>query len=340
MMRCFLLGLLTLLLATAGNALAQAPIFGPAAPDPTPPLPQPGSYFDRSQPGSGLFLDLGPNGEMFAAVFTYDDRTEPTFYILQGVFEANTFEEWRSSGVLGRFRSAVFQSRGGQCLGCPFRSPTTRLVTALGEAVMEFQTARRAKLTIGPQVWLMDASENEAGITGLIPGRWLMLAREVTSIDGPALGGYRVSAEVVVEPTSSATFRISRGTGEFHLPPAGSRQYSVRCEASCQDFDRLRRDRDVDEELDEVYLWFDPATQQAGLEFASSQIDGTRLVSPLRPAFALFIGTREIQGSARRVRLGNFGLATDDYSASDIRFVRLPEEYGLCEDGDARACDF
>src|SRR5687768_1049957 len=49
-------------------------------------LPQPGAYYDPAQPGSGVFVDVGPDGTVFAGVFHHDADGSPSFRTMQGTF--------------------------------------------------------------------------------------------------------------------------------------------------------------------------------------------------------------------------------------------------------------
>lgn len=141
------------------------------------PLPQAGVYFDPQQPGTGLVMDVGLEGTVVAAFGTYDAQGEPVFYTLQGVLRRDNLPAGQP-GVVGRVRSPLYRSTGGQCLGCPWQPASIGPATDLPEAELLFTEARRVTLRIGDAQWRMDRFTLNVDPADFVRGRFMLLVDE------------------------------------------------------------------------------------------------------------------------------------------------------------------
>lgn len=137
-------------------------------------LPDDGTYWDRDQPGTGLTVDVDPNGYIFATLFVYDRAGNPVFYNMEGFFEPAADI---SEGAIGSFEAELYASHGGECLGsdCSYASPE-RSMTGM-HAHITWTTARHASLSIGgamwgDQTWDLRAGEYTVADKDLIAGTW------------------------------------------------------------------------------------------------------------------------------------------------------------------------
>jgi len=114
------------LLAVHGQALA---FFTPALPDFQWPIePTTGMYFDETQSGTGLGVDLIPlNGEtfFFGAFYHYDPSGAPTWLTFQTFLGQTPLADYRQSGVVASVSGPWIVSNGGQCFECAHHDPST-----------------------------------------------------------------------------------------------------------------------------------------------------------------------------------------------------------------------
>lgn len=293
-------------------------------------LPQRGAYFDREKGGAGILVDHGLGGGVFVALFLYAPNGAPTFYTLQGAYEPTPRPDaWRSETV-GRLRSPLYLSSGGECLGCPYRAPVTRTETAFGSAELTWRTARHATLVIGAQRWNLEAIEPDGDEAGLADGRWLLLAWE----SGAAP---RARATVDITPRASLVVELEpvgiAGTAaevRAPLPPANALFYDVLCVEDCVSFDQWRTQfsRTAD-----VVLWYEHATGRAGLDQVF--IDGGRAVAPYwRRTFEVFLQPEIASGRAtRRTVVDSFPVRIQRVDGATLKLVRLPPAKAACPAG-------
>src|SRR5947209_9729339 len=84
-----------------------------------------GTYYDPTQSGTGIQVDVGANGNAFVALYAYGTDGAPTFYAFQGKYMPNDEVTRWHTGVIGNMSGGTFYSaKGGQCVGCPYVHPT------------------------------------------------------------------------------------------------------------------------------------------------------------------------------------------------------------------------
>lgn len=301
----------------------------------TPLSPQLGIYYDRTQPGSGLMLDMGLNGAMFVTLYTYDVEHKPTFYILQDTFAPSSESERFATGVIGKLQSPVYRSTGGQCIGCPYVGPTLTAVEEMGTAEIVW-SARRAVVHVGAQTWTMDAADFDRPEGDLMKGTWLM----ALSFDpvNPSYGVAVYTAVVRLSPVPAySNLGFTHEVPGIHMPPEGSQLYEMYCEsagtlgtAPCRDlFTRLNFNNTSNSKL----FWYDPSTRRAGFDLYHF-LAGYRIIGPLNIHFELFITPDKITGhgvTQGKDALLEPGIWNDGDVAFSLTMVRLPEGFkGSC----------
>lgn len=109
-----------------GVALAS---FAPALPDYLWPItPTTGMYFDETQAGTGLGVDLIPvNGQtfFFGAFYHYDPNGAPTWFTFQSFLEQRSMAAYRQDGIPAAVSGPWIASSGGQCFDCAYSAPNT-----------------------------------------------------------------------------------------------------------------------------------------------------------------------------------------------------------------------
>ncbi len=200
-----------------------------------------GAFVDPAQPGTGLFIDAGRNGETFMTLMTYaarsDGGADPVFYTLGGPIDRGSI-----FATTATVRSPLYESRDGQRIAGAWRAPTTRVATELGTAVVEISSPARVLLTVAGQRYDMTALRPDSSAQDLPRGRWLLmlsderryLPRERPAGE-PEAAVETLTAEVELVPLALRT----SGSGSLLLPlqpSAAAQWYEVRCTESCGDF--------------------------------------------------------------------------------------------------------
>lgn len=146
-------------------------------------------YYELGRGGTGLNVDVDPNGYIFATFYTYDQEGNPIFYAMQGYFQPSDDVNYS----LGTFDAALYLSRDGECLGdgCDYQSPG-RIPTDL-EAHIVWASARHATLTIGTQSWDLQAAQYTITDADMLAGTWA-----VTFTDRAATEGGSPAAKVFI----------------------------------------------------------------------------------------------------------------------------------------------
>lgn len=147
-------------------------------------LPDSAMYYELGRGGTGLNVDVDPNGYIFATFYTYDQEGNPIFYAMQGYFQPSDDVSYS----LGTFDAALYLSRDGECLGdgCDYQSPG-RIPTDL-EAHIEWESARQANLTIGTQSWDLQAAQYTVAEVDMVAGTWAATFTDRAVADGGGPG--------------------------------------------------------------------------------------------------------------------------------------------------------
>ncbi|HVF34646.1 MAG TPA: hypothetical protein VND91_04925 [Candidatus Saccharimonadia bacterium] len=218
-----------------------------------------GAYYDPAQPGTGLWIDAGRNGETFMTLMTYaargDGGADPVFYSLGGPIR---LQPVAILGGIPGVISPLYQSRAGQQLGGAWRAPTTRIATELGNARLLFFSQSAVTLEVAGATYRMVPLRPDRATADVPRGRWLLTLRDQLEfgpgapqpVGEPFAQVESLTAQVEVSPEPIAPAFPVDGTTTLR-PQSGARTYAIRCTESCGDFDHWRSGH-------EVGLWVDP----------------------------------------------------------------------------------
>ncbi|MGB8714907.1 MAG: hypothetical protein WCD66_00930 [Rhodanobacteraceae bacterium] len=214
---CTRLCLAVLLLAASSASGSEDPGWQP------PILPDRGMYYTPEHGGTGINLDVDPNGYIFATFYTYDADGRPTFYLMEGPFQpasditadADRFHR----NQIGSFDATLYTSRNGECLGadCVYRNPDRTLTGH--KAHMVWITQRHARLSIDTQSWDLRAGQYTSADTDKIAGTW---AATLTESRLPDSG---LAARVAVLKIRKGDYPPESGSGSS----AAYEVYDVAC---------------------------------------------------------------------------------------------------------------
>lgn len=123
--RCRMMIAALLLLFAQGSAWALAP--------------EDGVWWNPSQSGRGWFI-VSQNHIMVVASYTYASNGDPVWYLSVGEYSTST----------KRFSATLDLSRNGQCIGCPYRSPSAG--GSAGPLSIQFESDAKATLTQNGEV--------------------------------------------------------------------------------------------------------------------------------------------------------------------------------------------
>jgi hypothetical protein len=147
--------LLVMTLAPAVSALAD-PVYPPNPQyanfklDPI--YPYRGTYYDPTQSGTGIQVDVGASGNAFVTYYSYTATGQPDWYILQGTYQPSDEVTRWTTGVIGTLSGTFYQAFNGQCLGCPY-TPTGGAALTNYNATLTWTNSREVKMTVGDQHW-------------------------------------------------------------------------------------------------------------------------------------------------------------------------------------------
>lgn len=112
--------------------------------------PQPGYWVSDTQQRNAYGIQVGPDGYLFAAIYTYDAMGMPTFLTVQGEITPATVAQ-RASGLLSTFSSATFRTTNGTPFGGQQTGAPTTVESEFGAVQMRFFIWGEGDLTVGGQ---------------------------------------------------------------------------------------------------------------------------------------------------------------------------------------------
>jgi len=275
-------------------------------------LPTRGLWLSDAKPNHGWTFDVTPTGFMFVTIFTYDPDGRPTFLTAQGQYLQTPGDP---SGNMGRLESPVFRTAGGAPIDS--LAPGNAAAVAVGNAVITFQSGRRATWTMGANTFQLNSFQDFPGIDGgfkvsdLIVGKWMLV--QFSEFSG-----------VTDYFTTYITFTEVGGV-------SGKRTFDAVCNSRC--LVQTSPDRYVEqgapavaaatESIRNLRVTYDPLTGALRSESKSA----TQYQSFNRDL--LVVSPNEIQG---RALLGATGQPTDGQPLTGIdrrglRLVRLPPDF-------------
>lgn len=202
----------------------QTPAFGRL-------VPTSGAWLNVGAGGTGYTLDFGPDGLFFAALFVYTPTGTATWYTAQGMYVEATDAERLSTGVIGRVRSPLYASTGGQCLGCTWQAPVT-VDAMLGEAEFRFFSATDGEFRLGAFVIPIKAhalliTKPENVLEKVVLGKWMGAFRGSTY---ETLFGVSIAAQ----PTTTYPVQAATEPGQLQGPPPYATQFRLDCTVLCR----------------------------------------------------------------------------------------------------------
>jgi hypothetical protein len=95
-------------------------------------------------------VQVGPDGFVFVAIYTYDTLGLPTFLTLQGQLQPATVAE-RATGLMSSFESPVYRTQGGTPFGTSMPSSPQTAETSFGPARIRFFIGERGEFSFAGQ---------------------------------------------------------------------------------------------------------------------------------------------------------------------------------------------
>lgn len=301
-----------------------------------------GAYYDPTQPGAGVLVDIGPDGTMFVGVFHHESDGRASFRTMQGAFTptyayptgTTDLRHRPEPASIGMLRSPLYFTTGGDCLSCPFRATSTVPDAALGIGELVFTESRRARLTVGARVFNLQLLQIDAEDSDLVVGNWLLAAWE-----GPGAADALASVEIKPIPSEHVTsqaFGFNNRDTEHPLPSPAAKWYSVTCNERCAGFDTWRQTPAIflpsgSMEPTEVFVWYEPSTGQAVLDQFVRDSSGLRARTGRR-AYSLSLDMNLLLGRAsyrdRPVFINTNGVGPQEGLL--VQLTRLPAGHTLC----------
>ena len=331
MLQSRLLAFVCLLMCLADGANAAAITKQSAAL--TPVQPTRGAYYDTSKSGTGVFIDVGPNGFIFLAYFGYDTLGAPIWHTIQAPWSPSTEAQRIETGVIGTLNSPLLYATGGQCITCDFTKPPTLAVEPYPVAV-SWTTPRHLDLTIGNESWHMDAAQYGVADAQLLAGTWQLTISWDGSIgDGMgAMSNTDVAAatQIVTISPGFAFGTLPLPTGvtldpnadsDIALPPRGSNYFPIATPALCLPgpirigtygaafadiFSAIQMSTLFEGypsgPYHEPMLWYDTASRRGGLDVVTSAVGVDTVTLALGPNnihFDLYVESDRVVGHGR-----------------------------------------
>lgn len=169
-------------------------------------------------------VQVGPDGFVFVAIYTYDTMGLPTFLTLQGQLQPATVAE-RATGLMSSFESPVYRTQGGTPFGTSMPSSPQTTETSFGPARIRFFIGERGEFSFSGQTLTIKpfplyTSPTAFRPENIVKGVWSF--GQVVSVGGreERLGSYNVlinSQPTTVYPPGSPTAGPAPGAVQFRF---------------------------------------------------------------------------------------------------------------------------
>lgn len=226
-------------------ALSQQTIFRQIEPI-IPILPEAGGFFDPTQPGNGIMVEVAKDGFVFGAFFYYTQQGLTKWATLAGPCVPVSEAERMATGVVCRVvQAAMNDAVGGQCWGCPHTPPANPPSPEMRDVEAVFFSSNRGQLRAsGTVLPLSRLSEIYPGqsIQANLLGSWKRVQYRKAK-DCGTCGEYTVAQEIgtiVVRPKQVKVnfwdvqmpngFPRSLTLSGFPFPTEDGTQFEMFCE--------------------------------------------------------------------------------------------------------------
>ena len=103
-------------------------------------IPESGTWWNSSQPGTGSSMQFSKNGNWFVAMYLYGEDGNPIFLTMQGESIDYSFDRTKfSDNAYAKATSTVFTSVNGRCLGCEHMEPVTTPLEGVNGEILFIQ---------------------------------------------------------------------------------------------------------------------------------------------------------------------------------------------------------
>lgn len=240
-MQSWLLRGMTVFLALIAAQVDAISITG-QSPALIPVLPARGAYYDVTKAGTGVSVDVGQNGFVFLTYFGYDTLGAPTWHMIQGQWMPSNEAQRIQTGVIGVLDSPFLLATGGQCITCDFTGGPTLAMEPYAVSV-SWTTPRHLDLSIGDQLWHMDAVQYGIADKDLLGGTWqLTISWDAGTHGNPNGSGVAASTQIVKvepgipfgKPQIPVLVTLDQNADPaIMLPPQGSEYHAVDQSVEC-----------------------------------------------------------------------------------------------------------
>jgi len=161
-------------------------------------LPESGWYWNPNESGRGFNLEIQDNA-LFLSAFVYRPDGSAAWYVGGGPMA--TDRNWTAE---------LYETTGGQCIGCPYRSPTLLLT---GSVSITFTSERSATISLlGGTVSVVRQDWSNSGVAGheALFGEWSTTEGEPSF---PVYFGDRISL-YIGRSDSAGTYAAGNRTGD------------------------------------------------------------------------------------------------------------------------------
>ncbi len=277
--------LLVMTLAPAVSALAD-PVYPPNPQyanfklDPI--YPYRGTYYDPTQSGTGIQVDVGASGNAFVTYYSYTATGQPDWYILQGTYQPSDEVTRWTTGVIGTLSGTFYQAFNGQCLGCPY-TPTGGAALTNYNATLTWTNSREVKMTVGDQHWDFIAPNLDGKDDGdYLVGTWA--ASIALAQDGKYPHKWVTSGDIELAPAPYPVV-VAPGSSALTNMPPGAKTYIITSQArnnpssyntflfgflAC-----MNRciDHSYNDTPSQAIFWYDQPSNRFGIDSAHPQTD-------------------------------------------------------------------
>ena len=308
--------------------------------------PYTGMYFDPTQSGSGLNVDVGPGGMLFMTFETYDQAGNQVNLITQPTYVPSSEVDLESSGVIGHATATFYQATNGQCPGCPYRSPTLTATPLTADFV--WNSPRHVTMTFGAFTYHFDATNYEGkDDEEFLPGTWSLSFVNDDSVY-PGAGAQTqntLPTELAVMQIAPAAFTMAQvrldpaSSADVRLPPPSAHLYTLQCagnqtgadEVACNSIELIftnvvpgSQREPIPRGTAKALIWYDTASAVGGMDIYQQNADGSVVIGPANFHGQIYIAPYTLQVHLQAQGPVHVAAVIDGTEGSALTFTRLP----------------